>query len=112
GLGANADRRDLVADLEPDVSHDEAEGGDNSGVDKLGAKLAPISEERAADTVVTDADLLDPVGLRGGILSQSSETIEAVPAGAVLAVGEDAQRDQTPETIDAVDGNRSNRIVN
>ena len=67
-------------------------------VDRLHDELRCVAVQNAAHAV-------------GTVLLDELIANDAVPAGAVLAVGEDADRKHAPQAVDAVHGDRADRIV-
>src|SRR5262249_14152230 len=88
GFSADADRGDLVAELEPDVGHDEAEDSDHCRIDALSKELMVVAHNQATD-----------------------RSLHAVVAIAVLAARENAHREKPPKAINTVDRNGADGIV-
>jgi len=79
--------RVAIADVEPRPGGDQAEDHEHQGPDRLGGELAQVAVEQAANAVYREP--------RAG---------NAVETGAILAIGEDSHRQQSPQAGDTVDG--------
>src|SRR3954462_14291360 len=85
-LARRPNRRDHVADLEPNVRHAEPKDGNDRRIDKLGPELARVTVDDSTDAI--RAGLFDPFVAN-----------DAVPTCTILAGGEDANRDDAPQAV-------------
>src|SRR5205085_11520571 len=112
---ADAEAPDGLADPEEDHRVDEHHRDADTGSEELTHELLGVAVHQAGHADLGEAGVgVEPAGplLAGHVLdigvvadalAHLGDPVGAVPAGAVGTVGEDAQRDDAPGAVDAVD---------
>src|SRR6266576_574357 len=97
-LFADTNRCNQVADFKPDESHDEAEYCHGRAVDDLHDELRKVTIKQTADAV-------------GAVELHHLLAHNTVPTGPIFTGGENSHRENPPESVDAMHGDRADWIV-